>query len=64
MRAALLLALLLMSIQSSEAGRVLREEELLNKDMPFQNFQRGPTSPVGGSGCTYIPVIGGLACPV
>lgn len=61
--AALLLALLTLS-QPCKATRVLHEELLLNKDIQVQSLQKGPVTPPGGSGCTYIPGTSGPGCPV
>lgn len=61
--AALLLAFLI-HIHPCKAGRVLREQVLLNKQMRLQALQKGPVTPPGGSGCTHIPEGGKMSCPV
>lgn len=42
-----------------KASRVFPGEVLL-----LQSLQKGPVTPPGGSGCTFIPGNGGSSCPV
>lgn len=44
---------------SCKASRVFPGEVLI-----LQSLQKGPVTPPGGSGCTFIPGNGGSGCPV
>lgn len=63
--------LVLLYVQPCKASRVLEDEkrEWRKKGNDYhiivlQSLQRGPVTPSGPSGCTYIPGSGGSPCPV
>lgn len=54
----LLLLLAMVHVEPSLGGRVL------NTKLSLQSLDKGPVTPSGPSGCTYIPGSGGTPCPV
>ena len=56
---ALLLLLAIVHVQPNLAGRVLNTK----KNLRLQVLDKGPVTPSGPSGCTFIPGSGGTKCP-
>ncbi|KAK7278500.1 hypothetical protein RJT34_23530 [Clitoria ternatea] len=55
---ALILLIVVVHVQPNQAGRVLKMKQKLN----LMSLDKGPVTPSGPSGCTYVPGSGGTNC--
>lgn len=58
----LLLVLTIMYVRPSLGGRVLNMEKW--KELRLQALDKGPVTPSGPSGCSFISGSGGTHCPI
>ncbi|KAK7343999.1 hypothetical protein VNO77_13183 [Canavalia gladiata] len=56
---AMILLLVAVQVQPNLGGRVLKMKQQLS----LMSLDKGPVTPSGPSGCTYIPGTGGTHCP-